>query len=90
MLAAAQAGRHSERRQSYGHALAVGPWGDILADAGPDASPALALAPIDLGRLAEVRARMPIGSHRRDDVLALAAQPPRLPPAGARPAAAAE
>ena len=34
VVAAAQVGAHNEKRRSYGHALAVGPWGDVLADAG--------------------------------------------------------
>ena len=34
MLAAAQFGQHNVKRQSFGHALAVDPWGKVLADAG--------------------------------------------------------
>jgi len=34
VLAAAQVGKHNEKRKSYGHALAIDPWGEILADAG--------------------------------------------------------
>mmetsp|Transcript_17172 Transcript_17172/g.23017 ORF Transcript_17172/g.23017 Transcript_17172/m.23017 type:complete len:433 (-) Transcript_17172:200-1498(-) len=34
VLAAAQFGKHNERRESYGHSIAINPWGDILADAG--------------------------------------------------------
>lgn len=34
VLAAAQYGRHNVKRESYGHSLAVDPWGKILADAG--------------------------------------------------------
>lgn len=34
VLAAAQMGRHNVKRESYGHALAVDPWGEIVADAG--------------------------------------------------------
>jgi predicted amidohydrolase len=34
VFAAAQVGRHNEKRASYGHALAVDPWGKVLADAG--------------------------------------------------------
>jgi predicted amidohydrolase len=34
VLAAAQVGKHNNKRKSYGHALAVDPWGDIVADAG--------------------------------------------------------
>ena len=34
VLAAAQFGRHNEKRESYGHSIAVDPWGGILEDAG--------------------------------------------------------
>lgn len=75
VLAAAQVGAHNEKRSSYGHALAVDPWGTVLADAGGEASPTIVTAEIDLERLRDVRAKMPIQQHRRADVLALAAQP---------------
>ena len=65
VLAAAQAGRHSEKRESYGHALAVDPWGEVLADAGATASPEIVTVQIDAARIRSVRERMPIQSHRR-------------------------
>ena len=34
ILAAAQSGAHNEKRRSYGHALAVDPWGVVVGDAG--------------------------------------------------------
>mmetsp|Transcript_10481 Transcript_10481/g.22399 ORF Transcript_10481/g.22399 Transcript_10481/m.22399 type:complete len:409 (+) Transcript_10481:134-1360(+) len=34
VLAAAQVGKHNEKRESYGHSLAYDPWGEILCDAG--------------------------------------------------------
>lgn len=34
VIAAAQYGKHNEKRESYGHSLVVDPWGHILADAG--------------------------------------------------------
>jgi len=34
VIAAAQVGRHNGKRESYGHSLAVDPWGEVLADAG--------------------------------------------------------
>lgn len=34
VLAPAQVGKHNDKRMSYGHALAVDPWGDVIADAG--------------------------------------------------------
>ena len=66
VLAAAQVGRHNEKRESYGHALAVDPWGVVLADAGDATSSTntVIVCDIDLEYLADVRLRMPIQSHR--------------------------
>jgi predicted amidohydrolase len=65
VLAAAQAGRHNEKRASYGHAMVVDPWGTVIARVpeGPEAE-GIAVAEIDLAWLREVRARMPIAQHR--------------------------
>lgn len=65
VVAPAQHGKHDDGglRESYGHALIVDPWGNPVADA-PD-GPGLALAEIDLDRVAEVRRGMPVGEHRR-------------------------
>lgn len=30
VIAAAQAGRHNEKRESYGHSLIVDPWGTVV------------------------------------------------------------
>ena len=63
VVAAAQAGQHEDGRATYGHSLVVDPWGAVIADAGPE--PGLVFAEIDLGRIAEVRSRVPALSHRR-------------------------
>jgi deaminated glutathione amidase len=34
VIAAAQYGAHNDKRESYGHALVIDPWGAILVDAG--------------------------------------------------------
>ena len=34
VIAAAQYGRHNSKRESFGHSLAVDPWGKVVADAG--------------------------------------------------------
>lgn len=70
IAAAAQVGVHSEKRQSYGHALAVDPWGDVLADAG-QVSPNVVFVDIDTAKIDSVRTKMPIQKHRRRDVLDL-------------------
>lgn len=63
VAAAAQQGTHPKGRQTFGHALIVDPWGEIVAER---AEPGLgfALAEIDLGKVASVRAQMPLRDHR--------------------------
>jgi predicted amidohydrolase len=58
VLAAAQAGAHADGRQTYGHALAVGPWGEVLADLG-DAAPTCRVIDLDLGAVSRARAQIP-------------------------------
>lgn len=65
VLAAAQVGRHHERRASYGHALAVDPWGDVLVDCGGE-KPGLVLVEINMEKLNSTRENMPVQQHRRD------------------------
>ncbi len=63
VVAPAQGGTHANGRKTYGHSLIVGPWGDILAEAGTD--PGFISAELDLGEIAEVRARLPSLHHDR-------------------------
>ena len=63
VVAAAQVGQHEDGRQTYGHSLLVDPWGEILLDMGEQVG--VAFAEIDLGRIAEVRGRVPAIDHRR-------------------------
>jgi predicted amidohydrolase len=49
--------------ESHGHSMIVGPWGEVLAEAGTDEG--LVSATLDPGRLAEVRSRIPALAHRR-------------------------
>jgi predicted amidohydrolase len=63
VVAAAQGGRHEDGRETFGHSLVIGPWGDILLDMG-DAE-GLGFAEIDLGDVETVRARLPAIRHRR-------------------------
>jgi predicted amidohydrolase len=65
VLAPAQHGRHDDGglRESYGHAMIVDPWGLPVAVASD--GPGLALAEIDLERVARVRRAIPVRRHRR-------------------------
>jgi predicted amidohydrolase len=63
VVAAAQAGHHEDGRDTYGHSLVVDPWGEVLLEMGE--KPGLVFAEIDLARIAEVRARIPVHQHRR-------------------------
>ncbi len=65
VVAAAQAGRHEDGRETYGHSLVVDPWGEVLLEM--DGEPELGFAEIDLARIADVRARIPVHQHRRAD-----------------------
>ena len=56
-----QAGRHNEKRVSYGHSMIVDPWGVVLAEL-RDASeePEIATAEIDHNLLRKVRIEVPL------------------------------
>jgi len=68
VLAPAQTGFHAETlgkgRRTYGHSLAIAPWGEVLADGGTEAG--ITLVDIDLGRVEIARARVPSLSHDRE------------------------
>jgi len=63
VIAAAQTGHHADGRDTYGHSLAVDPWGEVLLDMGE--APGVALVEIDPARVAEARDRIPVIQHRR-------------------------
>lgn len=63
IVAAAQAGHHEDGRATYGHSLVADPWGELIVEMGGE--PGLAFAEIDLARIADVRARIPVHQHRR-------------------------
>ena len=68
VLAPAQTGVHQaaqgKRRQTYGHSLAVDPWGKVLADGGE--LPGVTLVDIDPARAKVVRAKIPSLEHHRN------------------------
>lgn len=67
VLAAAQTGTHSamsgKARQTWGHSLAIAPWGEVLADAGT--APGVTLVDLDLTLVAQSRGRVPSLTHDR-------------------------
>ena len=68
VFAAAQGGTHENGRNTYGHSLAIGPWGELLVEAG--AAPGISLADIDPQAVAAARSRIPSLQHgRRFEIL---------------------
>jgi predicted amidohydrolase len=63
MLAAAQWGAHGQGRESFGRAMIVGPWGEILAEC--PSGPGLACAEVDVRALAKVRRLLDSTVHAR-------------------------
>jgi deaminated glutathione amidase len=64
VLAAAQAGQHESGRSTYGHSIAISPWGDILAE-GDGVQLGVIYADIDCAAVAEARGRVPSLTHDR-------------------------
>ena len=63
ILAPAMCGEHPGNRQTYGHALIVDPWGEVLADGGEE--PGIIYADIDPARVVKIRGMMPSLKHDR-------------------------
>ena len=65
LLAPAQFGKHDDEglRESYGHAMMVDPWGQVVTMVSD--GPGIGLAEIDLDRVRRTRQAMPVESHRR-------------------------
>jgi predicted amidohydrolase len=64
VIAAAQSGTHSDGRKTFGHSLVVDPWGEVLLDMGEGEE--LGFATLDLAKISEVRAQIPVHANRRD------------------------
>lgn len=67
VLAPAQCGTHKasqgRERKTYGHSLAIDPWGKILAQAGVE--PGVTLVDLDLDAVEDARRRIPSLTHDR-------------------------
>ena len=61
ILAPAQTGLHhatrGKQRETYGHSMAISPWGDVLADAGT--GPGIIYVDLDLSEVSKARQRIP-------------------------------
>jgi predicted amidohydrolase len=58
VLAPAQGGRHEDGRGTWGHSIAVAPWGEVLAHLDHD-EPGVLMADLDLAAAAKARAAIP-------------------------------
>lgn len=74
VMAPAQGGLHENGRRTWGHAMVVDPWGEVL-DVVREEGPGLAMAVVDPTRLSTVRTQLPALQHRVLD----AAGPPLAP-----------
>ncbi|SDG43416.1 carbon-nitrogen hydrolase family protein [Roseospirillum parvum] len=63
VLAPAQTGTHPHGRQTFGHTLAVAPWGEVIADAGVE--PGMLLVAVDLEAARVARGKIPSLAHDR-------------------------
>lgn len=68
VLAPAQTGHHpiatGKPRKTYGHSLAVAPWGEVLVDAGTE--PGVTCVDLDMTQVTEARRRIPALDHDRE------------------------
>ncbi|GJM95607.1 hypothetical protein PR202_ga12369 [Eleusine coracana subsp. coracana] len=67
VIAAAQAGKHNEKRESYGDSIIIDPWGTVIARLPDRLSTGFAVVDLDLSKVEAVRTRMPISEHRKFD-----------------------
>ncbi|KAK4284052.1 hypothetical protein QN277_000931 [Acacia crassicarpa] len=65
VIAAAQAGKHNDKRESYGDTLIIDPWGTIVGRLPDRLSTGIAMADIDLSLVDSVREKMPIAKQRK-------------------------
>ena len=61
VVAPAQGGSHPEGRETYGHSVIIGPWGEVLAELEHDA-PGIICADVDVDEVERARGRIPAWS----------------------------
>jgi len=71
VVAAAQVGQHNDdgnKRQSWGHAMAIDPWGKVVAAFGGPGDVGVKSFEVDLDHVQRTRDNMPMHAHRRYDL----------------------
>ncbi|THK35289.1 carbon-nitrogen hydrolase family protein [Ensifer sp. MPMI2T] len=68
VVAAAQAGKHEDGRETFGHSMIVDPWGRVLAEAGPTGE-GIIVADIDTAAVHGARTKIPNLKNARSFVL---------------------
>jgi deaminated glutathione amidase len=63
VFAAAQAGLHENKRETFGHSLIIAPWGEIIAEGGGE--PGVFMARIDPSKVETARKSIPSLQHGR-------------------------
>lgn len=63
VLSAAQGGTHESGRETFGHSIAISPWGEVLGELDDD--PGVLYADVDPAAVAAARARIPSLTHDR-------------------------
>jgi predicted amidohydrolase len=63
VLAPAQGGEHENGRRTWGHSMAIDPWGTVLAEK-TEPGAGVVLATLDAARIAQVRGQLPALDHR--------------------------
>jgi predicted amidohydrolase len=67
VIAAAQVGKHSDLRSSYGHSLIVDPWGKVLLDLN-ELTTEIGFVDIDTALIQKVRTQLPKEKHQKPDI----------------------
>lgn len=65
VVSAAQGGEHSPTRKTYGHSIAVDPWGNVLTRSVSETRPSYQLVELDKALIQKVRKQIPMKDHRR-------------------------
>ncbi|WP_258807455.1 carbon-nitrogen hydrolase family protein [Pseudidiomarina sp. CB1] len=63
VVAGAQVGTHANGRETYGHALIIDGWGNVVSECDGVTSPCLATASVELDSLQPIRSNIPVAKH---------------------------